>query len=178
MAEQLTEMRSICDQEIKRRNEAEDRVNQLSDINRNLESKIEELMRTSGSNSDLLIKMNAEVVGKQKEFLKREKSLKEEIESIRKEKELREIEIRELRIDNEDKKSLLSRFEKKEKEFDKLIQQNENELKLTRSDCDEKQELVNDLRKQLNDLKNKLNSLTRDQEMTKGLLFFSILFLL
>ncbi len=174
MAEQLTEMRSICDQEIKRRNEAEDRVNELSNINRNLESKIEEMMRTSGSNSDLLLKMSSEVADKQKEFLKREKSLKEEIDSIRKEKELRETEIRELRIDNEDKKSLLSRFEKKEKEFEKLIQQNENELKLTRSDCDEKQELVNDLRKQLNDLKTRLNSLTRDQELTKGLLFFSI----
>ena len=174
LATELSHIKSVCDQEVRRRQEAEDRIETLSALNRNLELKVEELMRTSGSNSDLLLKINTEVMDKQKEFQQKEKQLKQEIESIRKEKDSKLDEIRVLNIELEDKKSLISRFEKKQTEFDKNIQILENELKLTRSDCDEKQSLVSDLKREVSDLKLKLSTVSRDQELSKGLIGFYV----
>lgn len=169
MAAELAHIKSVCDQEVKRRQAAEAKVEELKALNHGLELKVEDLMRTSGANSDLFLKINTEVMEKQKEFQQKEKQLKHDIEVIRKERDMKSEEIRVLSIELEDKKSLVSRFEKKQTEFDENIRLLENELKLTRSDCDEKQTIVADLKREINDLKSRLNSASRDQEFSKGM---------
>ncbi len=72
-------------------------------------------------------------------------------------------------MDIENQKSVISRFEQKERDVEKLVQANENELKLTRSDAEEKQRLVEELRTQLKELSQQVNTINQAQEMTRGL---------
>lgn len=72
-------------------------------------------------------------------------------------------------MDIENQKSVISRFEQKERDVEKLVQANENELKLTRSDAEEKQRLVEELRTQLKELNQQVNTINQAQEMTRGL---------
>ena len=72
-------------------------------------------------------------------------------------------------MDIENQKSVISRFEQKERDVEKLMQANENELKLTRSDAEEKQRLVEELRTQLKELSQQVNTINQAQEMTRGL---------
>ena len=169
LAAELAHIKSVCDQEVKRRQDAETKIEELKAHNECLERKVEDLMRTSGSNSDLLLRINTEVMEKQKEFQQKEKQLKLDIENIRKERDSKSDEIRVLGIELEDKKSLITRFEKKQIEFDENIRSLETELKLTRSVCDEKETIVSDLKREINDLKSRLNSTSRDQEFSKGM---------
>ena len=62
----------------------------------------------------------------------------------------------------------MSRFEKRERDVEKLIQANENELKLTRSDCAEKQRQVEQFKSQLDEMKKKMASVSQAQESFKG----------
>ena len=75
-------------------------------------------------------------------------------------------------MDIENQKSVISRFEQKERDVEKLVQANENELKLTRSDAEEKQRLVEELRTQLKELNQQVNTINQAQEMTRGLTTF------
>lgn len=50
-----------------------------------------------------------------------------------------------------------------------MIQANENELKLTRSDAEEKARLVEELRNQLKEVNQQISSINKAQEMNKGL---------
>lgn len=72
-------------------------------------------------------------------------------------------------VDIENLKSALSRFEKREQDVEKLIQANENELKLARSDCEEKQRAIDDLKIQLIDVNKNIVSLNEAQLKVKGL---------
>ena len=78
-------------------------------------------------------------------------------------------------MDIENQKSVISRFEQKERDVEKLVQANENELKLTRSDAEEKQRLVEELRTQLKELNQQVNTINQAQEMTRGLTTFFLL---
>lgn len=63
---------------------------------------------------------------------------------------------------------MLTRFETKESDVEKLIQANLNELKLTRSDNEQKQRLVDDLKMQLKQLKDQMQQADRQQGSLKG----------
>lgn len=52
--------------------------------------------------------------------------------------------------------------------MEKLIQANENELKLTRIDCDDKQRVIDQLRLQLKEFNAKVDSLNEEQLLAKG----------
>lgn len=69
----------------------------------------------------------------------------------------------------ENQKSQLTRFEVKESDIEKLVQANENELRLTRSDNEEKQRQIDNLRQQLQESKIKLSEALANQNEMKGL---------
>lgn len=55
-----------------------------------------------------------------------------------------------------------------------MIQANENELKLTRSDAEEKARIVEELRNQLKEVNQQINSIHKAQEMNKGSTFATL----
>ncbi|CAG2104994.1 unnamed protein product [Medioppia subpectinata] len=165
---ELQQIRCECDDESRRRRDAEDKCAVLSSMNHTLDLKCEELLRTSGANSDLLLKVNTEVMDKQREFQQREKQWKQELEVKRRENEARSDELRVQSIELEDRKSLLDRTERKLADMEAELKHMDQELKLARSDCDEKDQTLQELRHQVSDLRQKLTAEARDQEMTKG----------
>lgn len=73
------------------------------------------------------------------------------------------------KVEIENQKSLLTRFETKESDVEKLIQANVNELKLTRSDNEEKQRLIDSLKVQLKDVRDELQQTYEQQGSLKGI---------
>ena len=98
MADQLRDLRRTNEEETRRRKNAEDKVAMLTANNNSLNSKIEELIQKSGDNSDLLTKLNDELVAKQNEFSRKERQMETEIESLLRDKESKDTEIRNLRV--------------------------------------------------------------------------------
>ena len=72
-------------------------------------------------------------------------------------------------IDFENQQSIISRFEKKEKDIEKLVQAKENELKLAQSFADERERQNCELKCQLRDIQMQFDGLNRSQESSKGL---------
>lgn len=70
----------------------------LTANNNSLNAKIEELIQKSGDHSDLLSKLNEELGTKQNEFDRRERQMEAEIETLLRDKESKENEIRSLRV--------------------------------------------------------------------------------
>lgn len=98
LADQLRDVRRQSEEESRRRKNAEDKVAMLTANNNSLNSKIEELIQKSGDHSDLLSKLNDELGAKQNEFERRERQMETEIESLLRDKESKENEIRSLRV--------------------------------------------------------------------------------
>ncbi|KAJ6219103.1 hypothetical protein RDWZM_004915 [Blomia tropicalis] len=167
LADQLRDLRRNNEEESRRRKNAEDKVAMLTANNQSLNSKIEDLLQKSGDNSELLTKLNDELKTKQNEFNRKERQMETEIESLLRDKESKDEQIRNLRVDIENQKSSIGRFESKERDIEKLIQANENELKLTRSDAEEKQRLVDELRTQVKELNQQIGSISKAKEMSK-----------
>ncbi|KAH7641035.1 cap-gly domain-containing linker protein 1-like [Dermatophagoides farinae] len=167
LADQLRDLRRTYEEECRRRKTAEEKIQQLNGHNQSLQLKIDELVHKSGSSSDMLSRLNEELVQRQQQTSKKESELRSEIESLHRENQEREIEIRNLKVEIENQKSLLTRFETKESDVEKLIQANLNELKLTRSDNEQKQRLVDDLKMQLKQLKDQMQQADRQQGSLK-----------
>ncbi|XP_075678945.1 uncharacterized protein LOC113790911 isoform X3 [Dermatophagoides pteronyssinus] len=168
LAEQLRDLRRTYEEECRRRKTAEEKIQQLNNHNQSLQSKIDELIHKSGSSSDMLSRLNEELVQRQQQSSKKESELRSEIESLHRQNQEREIEIRNLKVEIENQKSLLTRFETKESDVEKLIQANVNELKLTRSDNEEKQRLIDSLKVQLKDVRDELQQTYEQQGSLKG----------
>ena len=98
LADQLRDLRRTNEEEMRRRKNAEDKVAMLTANNNSLNSKIEELIQKSGNNSDLLTKLNDELVAKQNEFSRKERQMETEIESLLRDKESKDTDIRNLRV--------------------------------------------------------------------------------
>lgn len=77
---------------------AEDKLQSLSTNNQSLQSKIDELIHKSGSSSDMLSRLNEELLQRQQQYAKKESELRTEIESLHKENANRENEIRSLKV--------------------------------------------------------------------------------
>lgn len=101
LADQLRDVRRQGEEELRRRKNAEDKVAMLTANNNSLNSKIEELIQKSGDHSDLFSKLNDELGAKQNEFERRERQMETEIESLLRDKESKENEIRSLRVGKE-----------------------------------------------------------------------------
>lgn len=70
-------------------------------------------------------------------------------------------------MDNENQASVLSRYEQKERDVEKRIQANENELKLTRLDGDEKRRVIDELRGQVRQLTEHIEKLMATKETAR-----------
>lgn len=98
LADQLRDVKRTGEDEARRRKVAEERVSQLAANNTSLQAKLDEMISTSGSNSDMLGKLNEELSTKQKEYQKREQHLQTEIELLHKERQAKENDIRMLKV--------------------------------------------------------------------------------
>lgn len=98
LADQLRDLRKIHEEECKKRKSAEEKVSQLAATNTTLQSKVDELLHFSGSNSEMLAKINEELTLKQKEFKRKEEDLHQEIETLHRQTEAKEIEIRNYKV--------------------------------------------------------------------------------
>lgn len=100
LADQLRDLRRLYEEECRRKKNAEDKVNQLTANNGSLQAKIDELLQFSGSHSDMLAKLNEEMASKQKEHQRRESELQSEIETLHRQAEAKESEIRNFKVRN------------------------------------------------------------------------------
>lgn len=98
MADQLRDVRRTNEEEIRRRKNAEDKVAMVTANNNSLNSRIEELMQKSGDHSSLLTRLNEELVAKQNEFNRKERQMETEIESLLRDKDNKDTDIRNLRV--------------------------------------------------------------------------------
>lgn len=98
LADQLRDVKRTGEEEARRRKVAEERAAQLAVNNASLQAKLDELISTSGSNSDMLGKLNDELSTKQKEYHEREQHLQTEIEVLHKERQAKENDIRMLKV--------------------------------------------------------------------------------